>query len=152
MTKVDTKELLMGHLTIPDKTEELKEEIQNEIEAPKPPIPENEPKLKKEYPFEFKWTDSRGKVWAGEFRNRILSIGDREKVGIMRARLSGGQPYDSLDPLTQELNLMIAHMTFSLDEEDRPNWAKDLREVTDIRLIQALYGEVLKHEATFFGW
>jgi hypothetical protein len=142
----------MGHLDIPTKTNDLKEEIKQATDATKSPISENDPKLKKEYPFEFKWTDSRGKVWVGDFVNRILSIGDREKVGIMRARLAGGQPYDSLDPLTQELNLMISHLTFSLDEEKRPDWAKDLREMVDIRVLQALYGEVLKHESTFFGW
>lgn len=110
----------------------------------------DDPKLHREYPFEFDWTDLRGKRWKGPFVNKVLSIRDRQMVGVMRAKLAAGVPLDSLDDLTQEINLMVAHMTYSLVE--RPDWAKDLLALDDVRILQELYGEVLAHEATFLGY
>lgn len=148
--KVDVNALRqMDHLP---STEDMKAQVEQTVAPEKPPVPENDPRHQKEYTFEFKWTDGRGKVWQGTFRNRILSMRERSMAGIMRARLAGGQPYESLDILTREINLMVAHMTFSLAEDDRPEWAKDLNAIDDVRLLQALYDEVLKHENTFFGW
>jgi hypothetical protein len=149
--KVDVKALTLEHLNLPP-TEDLKTEVQAAVEPAKPAAPENDPRHQKEYTFEFKWADGRDRVWEGTFTNHVLSVKERSMVGVMRARLSGGQPYDALDPLTQEINLMISHMTFSLAEKDRSGWAKDLREIENLQLLQALYGEVVKHESTFFGW
>ena len=145
------KRLAMTHLT-PADPEELKQEIQDqaaEIEK-QPGDPKENARLKKEYPFSFSWTDRLGKTWTGNFVNKILSIGDRQGVGVLRAKLSGGIPADSLDPLTTEINLIIAHLTYSLIE--RPDWAKNLTELDSVPLIQAIYGEVMAHEATFQGY
>lgn len=110
----------------------------------------DKPRLDKKYTFAFDWKDGRGKVWKGEFVNEVLSIRQRQLVGVLRARMSAGVPIDSLDEMTQEINLMIAHMTYSLIE--KPEWASDLQDLDDIRLLQELYGEVLVHEGTFFGY
>jgi hypothetical protein len=136
------------HLRIPENTGELKEEIQKKVEQPAEEV-EN-PRGAREYTFQFSWKDGLGKIWKGEFTNKILSIRDRQMVGVMRARLATGLPAEALDAFTQEVNLMIAHMSFSLIKT--PLWAKDLRDLDDVRLLQALYTEVLDHEATFHGY
>jgi len=110
----------------------------------------NDPKAAKEYTFPFKFVDASGKDWSGDFTTKILSIHDRQRVGILRAQLGGGLPVESLDALTVELNLMIAHLTFSLTA--RPDWAKSLRDLSVFPVVQSLYAEVASHEAFFLGW
>lgn len=131
-----------------------KAELEKQLEAPEEEAAKlaakNDPKLNKRYPFKFKWTDGRGKTWEGDFVNEVLSIRQRQMVGVLRARMAAGVPVESLDELTQEINLMIAHMTYSLVE--KPKWAEDLQALESIRVIQELYGEVLTHEATFLGY
>lgn len=115
-----------------------------------PPEKKPNPKDNREYPFVFSHTDGHGKVWKGNFTNKVLTIRDRQSVGVLRARLASGVPVVALDDMTQEINLMIAHLTFSLTE--RPDWAKDLQSLDDIRLLQELYLEVASHEAHFLGY
>lgn len=136
---------------IPESTEELKAEVEKagKLTPEKPKFDEDDPRAQREYSFEFNWVDGRGKAWSGSFINKILSIRDRQLVGVMRARLAAGMPVESLDTYTAEINLMIAHMTFSLTEQ--PSWAADLRSLDNVELLQALYTEVLGHEATFHG-
>lgn len=126
------------------------EDLEHNEEAEMAKQREQDPKLNKKYPFKFEWTDGRGKVWKGDFINEVLSIRQRQMVGVLRARMAAGVPLDALDEMTQEINLMVAHMTYSLVE--RPEWANDLQALDDIRVIQELYGEVLAHEATFLGY
>ena len=131
-----------------------KAELEKQLEAPdeeaEKKSSKNDPKLNKKYPFKFHWKDGRGKVWKGDFVNEVLSIRQRQMVGVLRARMAAGVPIEALDEMTQEINLMVAHLTYSLVE--RPDWANDLQALDDIRLIQELYGEVLTHEATFLGF
>lgn len=110
----------------------------------------NNPKMQKHYTFMFSWKDGNGKLWQGNFTNKVLSIKERQLMGIMRARMSGGLAIDSIDPLTQELNLIIAHLTFSLVK--RPKWASDLQALENIKLLQEIYLEVSSHEAMFLGY
>jgi hypothetical protein len=56
---------------------------------------------------------------------------------------------DSFDEETTNLNAMISHMTISLVE--RPEWAKNLANLDDVSLLEALWTEVQAHEATFHG-
>jgi len=124
------------------------------------PIPEKKEDKKKsriddprslpEYPFTFEYRDANNRLWAGEFISKIPTIQDRQRIGILRAQLSGGLPSNSLDPLTSELNLMIAELTFRLKK--RPQWAENLRTILDFGLVQSLYAEVASHEAFFLGW
>jgi len=138
---------------VPEKTEDLKAEVEKAVDPP-PPDPEkpdlNDPKLKEEYAFTMDFTDARGGRHVGDFVNKILSIRERQMAGVMRARLNGALPPESLDPMTDELNLMVSHMAFSLVK--RPVWANELRDLNDPAILQELYKEVLSHEATFLGW
>lgn len=127
------------------------EKAEAALEPKKAIVNTADPKLEKVYTFEFKHTDGRGKIWAGTFENHILSIKENQTAGLMQAQLQQGLPYESVDPLTRELNYILSHLAVSLSKTVRPEWATDLQALTDIRLLQALYSEVAKHEATFLG-
>lgn len=131
-------------------TEELKNEVNKSILNKEPEINIDDPKFQEEYSFEFNWKDGRNKIWSGHFVNKILSISELQAVGVLRAKLSGGLDFASLDPLTSEINLMVSHLSYSLIE--KPKWAEDLRSLLDVSLLQEIYGEVASHEATFFGY
>lgn len=135
---------------LPSSTEDLKAEVEASTN-PTPKEHDRSVKLKanREYPFDFKWTSPNGKVWEGKFKNKILTIANRQNMGLTMARFGGGMPTESIDALTNEINIIIAHMMFSLVE--KPEWANDLRELNEIALIQAIYAEVDSHESTFFG-
>lgn len=112
--------------------------------------PEEDPKTRREYTFDFEWKDGRGKVWKGKFTNEMLSIRKRQLVGVLRSELGNNLPVDALDQFTQEINLMLAHLAFSLTK--KPAWADDLSSLDDVRLVQEIYTEVAAHEATFLGY
>lgn len=142
------KRLEMDHL-VPERTEDLKAAIQKDVEAP-PDKARDDPKGHERYSFELDWTDGRGKRWLGEFTNKILSLRERQLVGVMRARFAGGMPVSSVDEMTHEINLMLAHLAFSLVE--KPDWAEELRNIQNVQLLQEIYAEAASHEATFLGW
>lgn len=139
------------YLEIPETEAELKASVEQAVKPEEEAKPAGEdPRQKDEYSFDLEYIDGRNNAWKGRFTNKILTIRERQLSGIMRARLAGGVPAESLDPLTAELNLIISHLTFSLTA--RPDWAKDLQSLNDIQLLQAIYTEVASHEAGFFGW
>jgi hypothetical protein len=141
--------LKMSHLG--ESEDELKDQVKqatrvvrhdDEVE------PGEDPRDKEEYPFVFNWTDSRGKVWHGNFVNRILDVQKRQESGVLQATLQGGLPFEAFTPFHRDLNVAIAHMTYSLTKREK--WAKDLRKILDPDLILALFEEVALHEATFW--
>jgi hypothetical protein len=141
-------QLTPSHL-IPETEEGLREVADEAITKKDDTEPGKDPRDSVEYQFNLDFKDGRGKTWQGKFINRILTIRDRQLVGIMRARLTGGSPHESLDPLTAEINLMVTHLTQSLKE--RPLWAKDLLAITNYEVLQAIYLEVDSHESWFHG-
>ncbi len=112
---------------------------------------DRDPRTKPIYTFDFEWKDGNGKVWKGKFKNTRLTIREQQIVGVLQAQMSGNTPYNALDVMTQEINFMTAHLACSLDVEISPEWAKDLRELDSIALLQDLYKEVALHEAIFHG-
>lgn len=144
-----TDRLTAKHLKdeIPENTEDLKQTIEITVDEKK--WFKDDPKMEKKYTFSINWKDAHGKLWEGTFVNKILSIRERQMVGVMRSRLGNALPPEALDVSTQELNLMIAHLSFSL--EKKPDWAEDLRDLDHVELLQNIYVEVMAHEATFFG-
>lgn len=133
------------------KPESIVEEVKKAAEEVPPKIPENDPKFQNVYTFNFDWVDGRGKHWTGKFTNHILTIREQQLVGQLAARLRGGLPHDAMDAYTNELNLMLSHLTVSLATEDRPDWAKNLEDIENVELLQALYAEVDSHQRTFRG-
>lgn len=145
--------LKMDHL-VPN-TDELMQSVQDTVqpeEAQPPAAPDTDPRDNEVWTFEFKWTDRRGTPFSGTFTNKILSIGEKQAVSVMKARLAGGMSYDAIDPDMRVVNEAVAHMAFSLETENRPTWAEDLRKVKDIALIIALYDKVSSHETRFFRY
>ena len=140
---------------MPEHPDELKRQIAaapgigdpGQAEAPADPV--QLAKSQREYTFTLNWTDGRGKVWAGKFTTKILSIRERAQVGLMRARLNGGLPTEAIDGYTAEINFIVANLVYCLTQ--KPEWAKDLMALDSVPLLQAIYQEVASHEATFFG-
>jgi hypothetical protein len=132
--------------------EELKKRVEEAglPEKPKEDPDKPDPRGEKYYTFQLDFKDARGKVWNGQFTTKILTVHERQQVGVMRSMLGAGQPLPSLDALTAELNLIVAHMTYSLTE--KPDWAENLRQLENPRILQAIYAEVDSHESYFLGW
>lgn len=114
---------------------------QSQLEA------QEDPRFKKEWEFDFDYKDTRGKLWVGKFTNKVLSLRDRAMVGVMRAKMAGGLPADSLDPVTAEINLMVSHLAASLVKA--PDWAADLLALEDQELVGQLYDRAMEHEQFF---
>ncbi len=102
-----------------------------------------------EWTFSLKYTDQRNRVWTGEFRAHVLTTRDRMTVGLTKARLSMGVPFDLLDPATANLAEVLAHLEVALDA--RPPWAGDLTRIYDQGVLGAIYKEVVEYEARFHG-
>jgi hypothetical protein len=131
--------------------EEMKEDLERDVKGIKRAgLDPDDPMAQRQYTFQLEYFDKLKKRWAGQFTTKILSIRERQLVGALRSRMSGGSSMESLDALTIEINLMLAHLAYSLTE--RPDWAKELGELEDIGIVQAVYAEVAAHEARFLGW
>jgi hypothetical protein len=136
-------------------TEDAKKAIEKRItqrqEAEQEKKDEEDPKLQETYTFTLDYVDGRGKRWKGEFTNKILTMQDRQTVGALQAQWQLGMAHAAFDPEISGMNYVLAHMAVSLKPGKGANWAKDLRQVTDLDLVQAIYVEVADHEATFHG-
>lgn len=141
------EKLKPDHLEEPVDPEAIKKKL-DEKSGKQDPFA-NDPKGQEKYTFPFRWVDGRGKVWEGQFTNKILTIGERQLAGALRSHLARGISAGVLDDFTNELNLIISHLTYSLTE--KPDWAQNLTDLQNPRVLQALYEEVLAHEATFLG-
>jgi hypothetical protein len=108
---------------------------------------DEDPKSHHEYSFDFKYVDARGHAWIGKFKNKILTIFEKQKVKVIKAQMSGGISVAALDGDIWQLNEMIAHMAVSLVE--KPKWADNLTSLYDETIIDELYKEVASHEARF---
>lgn len=134
-------------------TEELKDEVVEKaqgVENPPEPEPDADPRANRRYPFNFEFKDGNGKVWKGKFVSEVPDIRTRTMIGSLQAQLANNVPADALEPGVRRLNLILAHLTFSLVE--RPKWAEDLGALFDPQLLNAIYEEVAAHEATFLGF
>lgn len=122
-------------------------------EAAKKPE-QKDPRLQRKYTFPFSYKNQRGDLYTGTFTNEILTIGEKMDVGALESQFNGGQPYDSIEPMTQVINRGIAHMTYSLKtraNQSPKGWADNLRKLDDGDLIVALFVEVSGHENFFRG-
>lgn len=115
---------------------------------------EDDPRDAINYTFQFSFKDRRKKIWDGTFTNRVLNVGEQQAVASIAARMSGGIPFEAVDPLVQTLNQAIAHMSVSLTSDEGewrcPDWARDLRQLHDQNIIVALWEEVVTHERHYF--
>jgi hypothetical protein len=126
--------------------DDMKKSIEESVARPE--LSADTPPDEETWTFPFSFTDIRGKIWAGTFVNEILDLEKQGYVAILRSRLQGGQPHDSIDPSIVELNLAIAWMTYSLTK--REAWAKNVLKVKDPDVVMALYAKVRAHEDRYF--
>lgn len=116
-------------------------------------------KEKERYTFAFPlpWTKlpARAKeLYKGTFTSIIPTLKVKQDIGVTRATLGGGIPFEALDPTTRELNLMAAHLFHRLDRSNLvtfPEWAKNLQAIKNTDVLYELYMEVASHEAIFWG-
>ncbi|MBT8430088.1 MAG: hypothetical protein KJN79_09280 [Gammaproteobacteria bacterium] len=130
--------------------EEIKDELDKKEASPEEQVADlSEPRLAEKWTFAFKYTDRRGRKWAGEFENQILSIDDVTRVGTIRAASCGNAPLEALDMATVQNAEALAHCTVSLIK--RPKWAAQLGRLKDGEILRRLYQEVSSHEDIFHG-
>lgn len=127
----------MPHLT------DIKQDAEKKVSN----TPPEDPKSQKLYTFNLDFTDSSGKKWEGTFTHRIMTIKDHRVCGVMRAQLAGGLSYESLDPITKEINLILSTLEISLTQ--RPDWAKDIQDMDNLEVVQELYKKCEEHEQFF---
>ena len=128
------------------------DELRDRLDAEVTRAPANVPSSKnaREYVFPFRF-EGDGRTYEGTFKNRILTVGDRMRAGALASDLVAGRAFSSLPGAAQQLAVAISWMTYSLDREMRPDWARDLSAIEDERVIFSLYGEVWDHQSTFLG-
>jgi len=109
--------------------------------------------MTKEYTFAFSYKDGHDKVWEASFKNTVASVRTQRAIGAHRVELNLNLPVATLDGVTSELNLILAHLACTLDVSANPegHWSRDLEGLYDNNLLYRLYEEVIEHEATFLG-
>lgn len=131
---------------------DAREQVKQAFETPAPAAPatpETRPEREREYTFDFHFADGNGRAWDGKFTNRILTIGQKMEVGVIRGRRQAGVPLESMPLRTMELLHIVGWMEESLVV--RPEWAKDLLTLDDEDLVEALWNVVARHERIFHG-
>ena len=84
----------------------------------------------------------------GVFTTHILTNNKHIERGTIAARCRGGMPYESFSTADQFFTDALAHITVSIPDDDRPEWAKDFGKL-DRALVLKLYEEVRSHEDCF---
>ena len=152
MTSEELKRRLTPtHLMEALKTDDFKEQVEKAVMPDVPKIeadPSKDPRSKNPYTFQFDWTDSRGKKWAGSFTTHFPTPMDLIKAGVMQARMIGSTPKDSLDALTDEIAFIVSRLAYCLDK--KPEWFNDPMSIVDgVPLMQAVYERVVDFEQFF---
>lgn len=112
-------------------------------------IDEKDPRTQREYEFNFKWISPTQQVFEGKFKNRFFNFSEQAAAGRLKASMCDGMSWESFDPGTQELFIMLSHLMLSLIE--RPSWAEDLGTLFYREILYKLWEEVMAHEAIFRG-
>ena len=92
--------------------------------------------------------------YQGAFTTKKRSIADISALGVRKAQLNGGlhndpsTPGRGVDPDTDDLNSMIAHLDICLIQY--PKWW-NLNEIADVGLLRAVYEEVAEFETSFLN-
>lgn len=151
--KSESADLSMPHVTqsIDDAKKAIKKQVDPTPEQKTAKADAEDPRTQEEYTFTFDFTDSRNKRWHGKFTNRVRTLMDRQFAANMQAGWQGGIPYAAYSPDDVFLNEVLAHLGTTLTpmEGSGAFTMDDLRTAHDMNLINALYGEVLGHEARF---
>ncbi len=106
------------------------------------------PMAQEQYEFTVEIVDGGGRKLGGKFKNRILSPDEKGRVGLLIAKLTKGAIWVTLDPDTQYIYTMMAHLALSLAEMPKDF---SITGTKNTRLLEAVYREVAAHESYFLG-
>ena len=99
--------------------------------------------------YEFAIDEKIGRrEYKGRFKNKILTLEDKLRVGNVRSLLTNQAPWEALDPDTRLLSEIQAHLAISLQE--KPRWF-DSTKLHDSRILYRVYRRVQEHESFFRG-
>jgi hypothetical protein len=141
-----------GHSRNPEVPEIVKPEDAKRLAEARPgPLNDSSGRagVPKSHKFDLNFVDRRGYAWQGAFKCHIPNGREKVQIGLVRSRLANHTPPDALDMSTLALLEMVSYLTVCLDE--KPGWAKDLLELHDSLVVQAIYEEVSAHAARFWG-
>lgn len=145
-----TAEQLKARTTPPPRTSDdlLKLADEQLIKAEEETDPEADGSTKedREYRFFFKGPT---KALSGWFTHRVPSIHDRQRIAIILSNVQGGQPWSSFPPDVRLSNRALAYCSVCMIK--RPDWADNLQELVDARVVVGLWEEGVAHGATFLG-
>ena len=112
---------------------------------------EEREKLEFKRTINFKYrSEIDGKEYNGTFTFRKLTLGDISRIAVIRAQLSGGFPFEVIDPNTLVLNGAIAHLRVWFENDKTvPEWARDPSTLIDPSVAIALFTEGMSFEDTF---
>lgn len=99
------------------------------------------PPFEKTFAIEERGDD--GKMYAGDFTIKRLSIGNLGRVGTEIARLNGG---NTVDQTTDYINTAIAHFKFAIVKA--PDWF-DVDKLYEPKVIKKVFDTILEHERSF---
>ena len=90
-----------------------------------------------------------GKELQGTFEAKYLSITDRLRIGVLRAKMLDGAPAVSLDRIADDIAYMIAYLTVALTKA--PKWwdYEQMSIEEDISKLREVYREVYTFNQSF---
>ena len=89
-----------------------------------------------------------GHKWAGQFRYKRPTLGDRSRSDSMRARLSGD--LETLNPEVSDFIEAVSHLRFTL--EKYPDWWQEFSfglDMHDGNVVSEIYNRCLDYEASY---
>jgi len=102
-----------------------------------------------EYKFHVNIEGSESKaIWHGDFKYKRPSLGDRARIDVMRARLSGDLETISVE--VADFIEAVSHLRYTL--VDFPKWWGEANygyDLYDGNVISEIYNKVLAYEAGF---
>lgn len=99
--------------------------------------------------FDVTYTNLYGKVFRGSFTNKVLTVGEKIKVDVVRARRLMNAPKEAMSDNISGLLLMVSWMEESLKKT--PPWFKDIWNIHDEGIVEAVFVKCAAHERCFHG-
>ena len=87
-----------------------------------------------------------GKMYAGDFTFKRLTIGEIAKVGVETARLNGDQA--NVDPGTDYINTVLATLKACV-VPPVPVWFSNPEALYEVKLIQLVHKRYMEFESSF---
>lgn len=127
-------------------------EIAAETQTPEKPEVQSgpDPRENESWSFTFSFADPSGRKFDGEFTNKILTVGERTRVGLICARLRNNVPAAALEPDVVALTNALAHLELSLVK--RPKWAEKLDKLVSPFVVFELWERARGHEDYYFRY